>query len=41
MPDLVDRIADGPHRGRKVFTLQTLPISDEEDWVTSGPGNEQ
>jgi hypothetical protein len=44
MPDLVGhsiiyRIAVGPHRGRKVFTLQTLPICDEEDWATGGPGN--
>jgi len=33
------RIAVGPHRGRKVFELQTLPICDEEDWATDGPGN--
>ena len=44
IPDLVAhsityRIAVGPHRGRKVFTLQTLPICDEEDWATGGPGN--
>ena len=44
MPDLVGhsityRIAVGPHRGRKVFTLQTLPIGDEEDWAAGGPGN--
>ena len=44
MPDLVGhsityRIAVGPHRGRKVFTLQTLPICNEEDWATGGPGN--
>ena len=44
IPDLVGhsityRIAVGPHRGRKVFTLQTLPICDEEDWATGGPGN--
>lgn len=25
-------IAVGPHRGRKVFKLQTLPTCDEEDW---------
>jgi len=44
IPDLVGhsityRIAVGPHRGRKVFKLQTLPICDEEDWPTDGPGN--
>ena len=44
VPDLVGhsityRIAVGPHRGRKVFTLQTLPICDEEDWTAGGPGN--
>ena len=44
IPDLVAhsityRIAVGPHRGRKVFTLQTLPTFDEEDWATDGPGN--
>ena len=44
VPDLVGhsityRIAVGPHRGRKVFTLQTLPICNEEDWATGGPGN--
>ncbi len=44
MPDLVGhsityRIAVGPHRGRKVFTLQTVPICDEEDWATDVPGN--
>ena len=33
------RIAVGPHRGRKVFTLQTLPICNEEGWATGGPGN--
>ena len=43
-PDLVGhsltyRIAVGPDRGRKVFTLQTLPTFDEEDWATDGPGN--
>ncbi len=25
------RIAVGPHRGRKVFTLHSLPTFDEED----------
>jgi hypothetical protein len=44
MPDLAGhsityRIAVGPHRGRKVFTLQTLPICNKEDWATGGPGN--
>jgi len=44
IPDLAGhsityRIAVGPHRGRKVFTLQTLPTCDEEDWATGGPGN--
>ena len=44
VPDLAGhsityRIAVGPHRGRKVFTRQTLPICDEEDWATGGPGN--
>jgi hypothetical protein len=44
MADLVGhsityRIAVGPHRGRKVFTLQTLPTIDEADWATGGPGN--
>nr|WP_197685636.1 hypothetical protein [Halomonas subglaciescola] len=43
MPDLVGhsityRIAVGPHRGRKVFTLQTMPTCDEEDWATGDPG---
>jgi len=43
MADLVGhsityRIAVGPHRGRKVFTLQTLRTADEEDWATGGPG---
>ncbi|SOB75427.1 Putative transposase [Marinobacter sp. LV10R510-11A] len=44
MPDLVGHsitycIAVGPHRGRKVFTLQTMPTCDEEDWATGDPGN--
>ena len=44
MPDLVGhsityRIAVGPHRGRKVYTLQTMPTSDEEDWAAGDPGN--
>jgi len=44
MPDLVGhsityRIAVGPHRGRKVFTLQTLPTFDLQDGATGGPGN--
>jgi len=44
MADLVGhsityRIAVGPHRGRKVFTLQTLPTFDDQDWATGGPGN--
>lgn len=44
MPDLVghsitDRVGVGPDRGRKVFTLQTLPTCREEDWTPGGPGN--
>ena len=44
MPDLVGdsiayRISVGPHLGRKVFTLQTLPTFDEEDCATGVPGN--
>jgi hypothetical protein len=44
IPDLVGhsityRIAAGPHRGRKVFKLQTLPTCDEEDWAGDGPGD--
>ncbi len=44
IPDLVAhsityRIAVGPHRGRKVFKLQTLPTFDENDGATDGPGN--
>ena len=27
------RIAVGPRQGRKVFTLQTIPASDPEEWV--------
>ena len=27
------RIAVGPRQGRKVFTLQTMPTSDPEEWV--------
>ena len=27
------RIAVGPRQGRKVFTLQTMPASDPEEWV--------
>jgi len=27
------RIAVEPRQGRKVFTLQTLPASDPEEWV--------
>ena len=43
-PDLLGhsisyRIAVGPHRGRKVFKLQTLPICNKEDWSIDGPGN--
>ncbi len=33
------RIAVGPHAGRKVFTLQTLPASDPEDEFANSPGN--
>ena len=29
----------GPHRGRKVFTLQTLPDSGWEDESADAPGN--
>jgi hypothetical protein len=32
------RIAVGPHRGRKVFTLQTLPVSGGEDEPADAPG---
>jgi len=44
MPDLAGhsityRIAVGPHRGRKVFTLQTLPDSGWEDGSADAPGN--
>ena len=44
MPDLVGhsityRIAVGPHRGRKVFTLQTLPGNGWEDGAADAPGN--
>ena len=44
VPDMVAHsitccIAVGPHRGRKVSTIQTLPICDEEEWATDGPGN--
>ena len=44
VPDLVGhsityRIAVGPHRGRKVFTLQTLPGSDWENGSADAPGN--
>ena len=27
------RVAVGPRQGRKVFTLQTMPTSDPEEWV--------
>jgi len=27
------RVAVGPRQGRKVFTLQTMPPSDPEEWV--------
>ncbi len=33
------RIAVGPHRGRKVFTLQTLPDSGWEEQPADAPGN--
>jgi len=33
------RIAVGPHRGRKVFTLQTLPANGWEDGAVDAPGN--
>lgn len=33
------RIAVGPHAGRKVFTLQTLPACDPEDAFGNSPGN--
>jgi len=33
------RIAVGPHAGRKVFTLQTLPACDPEDTFGEAPGN--
>jgi len=36
---IIYRIAVGPHRGRKVFTLQTLPTFEDQDWPTGGPGN--
>jgi len=44
MPDLAGhsityRIAVGPHRGRTVFTLQTLPDSGWEDEPADAPGN--
>jgi hypothetical protein len=44
MPDLAGhsityRIAVGPHRGRKVFTLQTLPDSGWEEPPADAPGN--
>lgn len=44
MPNLVGhsityRIAVGPHRGRKAFTLQTLPDSGWEDRLPDAPGN--
>ena len=44
MPDLVGhsityRIAVGPHRGRKVFTLQTLPGNGWEEGAADAPGN--
>jgi rRNA maturation protein Nop10 len=44
MPDLIGhsityRIAVGPHRGRKVFTLQTLPGSGWDDGSADAPGN--
>lgn len=44
MPELAGhsityRIAVGPHRGRKVFTLQTLPDSGWEDGPADAPGN--
>jgi len=44
MPDLVGhsityRIAVGPHRGRKVFTLQTLSDSGWEEGSADAPGN--
>jgi hypothetical protein len=32
------RIAVGPRRGRKVFTLQTLPASDPDEWVGNVDG---
>jgi hypothetical protein len=32
------RIAVGPRQGRKVFTLQTLPASDPDEWVGSVDG---
>jgi len=44
MPDLAGHsitywIAVGPHRGRKVFTLQSLPGSSWEDGPPDAPGN--
>lgn len=33
------RMAVSPHRGRRVFKLQTLPTFDEEGWATGSPGN--
>ena len=44
MPELVGhsityRIAVGPHRGRKVFTLQTLPDNGWKDGPDDAPGN--
>ncbi len=44
MPELAShsityRIAVGPHRGRKVFTLQTLPDNGWEDGPANAPGN--
>jgi hypothetical protein len=32
------RIAVGPRQGRKVFTLQTLPASDPDEWVGNVDG---
>jgi hypothetical protein len=32
------RVAVGPRQGRKVFTLQTIPASDPEEWVGNVDG---
>jgi len=44
MPDLAGhsityRVAVGPHRGRKVFTLQTLPDNGWDEGPADAPGN--